>query len=240
MSIVFSNIDKCSKVLAFTIYGDKEKYTLGLIANLILRPIYYPDFCTYIYFDNTVPPYIINTYKKFDEVMLIDMTNEKIPKMMWRFLPCDTTEGVELFISRDCDSRISHRESEAVYQWIKSENTLHIMRDHPCHYQYAVYGGLFGLKDFKLKNEIELWTKQNEGNSNYGSDCLFLSYIIFERMCKLQNGILIHDSLNLYNTTLTSQFPSKMNVNMNFVGETINIDRVEKEVKMIEKYRGRI
>jgi hypothetical protein len=36
-------------------------------------------------------------------------------------------------MSRDSDSRIIPREEEAVRDWLASNKTYHIMRDHPAH-----------------------------------------------------------------------------------------------------------
>jgi len=43
----------------------------------------------------------------------------------------------DVFISRDIDSLIFRREADAVSQWIQSNYTFHLMRDHPLH------GGIF-------------------------------------------------------------------------------------------------
>lgn len=237
MSIIFSNTSK-KRVISFTIYGDKEKYTLGLIDNLRLRPIFYPDFCSFIFFDDTVPENIIETCKRYDDVVLINMVDTKLPKMMWRFIPKDIDECVELFISRDCDSRLGRRESEAVYDWIRGKKTLHIIRDHPCHYRYAVYGGLFGLRGVSLKKEIEAWMESNK-SGDYGSDCLFLSHIVYEKYLH-EKDILVHDTLNLYNSPLTMPFPSRIDKNFHFVGESFEFARIDREVEMLKQYRDRI
>jgi hypothetical protein len=243
MSIVFNNTTKLSRVVSFSIYGDKDKYIVGLIDNLRLRPLYYPDFCSFIFFDNTVPKNVVETCQRYENVVLIDMSGEKIPKMLWRFLPKDFVEGVELFISRDCDSRLSKRESEAVYEWIKSKKNLHIMRDHPCHYRYAMYGGMFGLKNAKLKDKIIAWMHESIETNKYGSDCEFLSYKVYEEHLR-NSDIMVHDTLNLYSSSTTSSFtfpfPSKMNKDFNFVGETIEINRVSREVDMLREFRDRI
>ena len=40
---------------------------------------------------------------------------------------------VDVMISRDLDSRITARESAAVGEWISSNKSFHVMRDHPDH-----------------------------------------------------------------------------------------------------------
>ena len=46
----------------------------------------------------------------------------------WRMLAF-CTEGVEIAISRDCDSRIGERDSTAVQEWESSEMMVHAMYD---------------------------------------------------------------------------------------------------------------
>ena len=48
-------------------------------------------------------------------------------------------------ISRDLDSRFSDREKFAVQEWLNSNKSHHIMRDHP-HHDFEVLGGLWGSK----------------------------------------------------------------------------------------------
>ena len=52
--------------------------------------------------------------------------------MNWRFFPTLDPQ-VDVFISRDLDSRPSGRELAALEEWLASEFILHIMRDHPGH-----------------------------------------------------------------------------------------------------------
>lgn len=80
----------------------------------------------YIYYNNSVPKNFKNEFRFEKDVVLIDMTNEKLPGMFWRFLPYDDFE-IELFIVRDLDSRISIREAVADFEWANSTKNLHIM-----------------------------------------------------------------------------------------------------------------
>ncbi len=40
---------------------------------------------------------------------------------------------VDTFMSRDSDSAIISREEDSVREWLASNKTFHIMRDHPYH-----------------------------------------------------------------------------------------------------------
>ena len=52
-----------------------------------------------------------------------------------------------MYVSRDLDSRFSDREHEAVEEWLKSDRSVHVMRDHVTH-DFTMLGGLWGTKLF--------------------------------------------------------------------------------------------
>jgi len=69
----------------------------------------------------------------------------KMHAMTWRFLPLGDPM-VDIFISRDLDSRVSSRERKAVEEWEHSNLSLHTMRDHPYH-GVPFLGGMWGAKN---------------------------------------------------------------------------------------------
>lgn len=50
---------------------------------------------------------------------------------------------VDTLMSRDSDSAITSREKEAVSDWLASNKSFHIMRDHPAH---CFFGFIMGCK----------------------------------------------------------------------------------------------
>ena len=89
---------------------------------------------------------------------------------------------VDLFISRDSDSDFNDREYAAVQEWLHSEKSIHVMRDHPRH-SFPMLGGLWGTKLFmenirsKWKNSWQnvledniMWARKHD----YGLDQDFL------------------------------------------------------------------
>jgi len=219
------------KVISFSVYGDSPKYTIGLLKNLELVQSIYPGWSVYVYYNNTVPVDIIETARQFKFVEFFDMTNENMPGMFWRFLPKD----VELFISRDTDSRLSMREKNAVDEWIKSGKSLHIMRDHPVWHNVKMFGGMFGLivKE-DLKPNIEKWLENRDRSLfNRGSDCDFLFEEIYDKYL-INNDIIAHDSY--FNFPLSLPFPSKLE-DYRFIGEIFdeNNNRQEHYKDWIDK-----
>ena len=52
---------------------------------------------------------------------------------------------MDLFASRDLDSRFSDREFSAVEDWLRSDKDFHLMRDHIGH-GTEILGGMWGVK----------------------------------------------------------------------------------------------
>ena len=52
---------------------------------------------------------------------------------------------MNIFISRDLDSCMTVRETAAVKEWLDSDKTFHIMRDHPDHVSNII-AGMWGIK----------------------------------------------------------------------------------------------
>ena len=50
-----------------------------------------------------------------------------------------------MYIARDLDSRFTDREQAAVVEWLNSNKSFHIMRDHPLHIN-AILAGTWGCK----------------------------------------------------------------------------------------------
>lgn len=110
--------------------------------------MYYPDWMCYVYIHHkSLTEELQKTLDSFSNVKIIiklDETIRRLRCMLWRLEPI-LEEDVELFISRDIDTRILLREVLAVRQWVTSDKQIHIMRDHPQHYN-KILGGMYGVK----------------------------------------------------------------------------------------------
>ena len=95
----------------------------------------------------------------------------------------DFAHQVDLYVSRDLDSRFSDREKAAVQEWLESKADFHFMRDHP-HHGTKILGSGWGSKLTRPGTRLnwrtawnsgftdkELWAKRN----SYGPDQTFLS-----------------------------------------------------------------
>ena len=66
---------------------------------------------------------------------------------------------MDIFISRDLDSRFSEREVSAVDEWLRSDKAFHVMRDHDFHWSQML-AGLWGVKlnqDNVRRNMLDAW-----------------------------------------------------------------------------------
>ena len=176
------------KVISYSLWGDKPKYTIGAIKNAELANNIYPGWISRFYIGNTVPNNIVDIISSIPNTELIFMDSENNWKaMFWRFTSC-YDETVDISIFRDTDSRLSMREKYAVDEWLKSNKTFHIMRDHPYH-RYPMLGGMWG---YKKNNAYDIKTLLNNFNTidSYGTDYQFF----IEKLYPLiGNDKVVHD-----------------------------------------------
>ena len=208
-----------SKYLSFSLWGDNPLYNIGAIRNAELWKTIYPEWDMVVYYDNSVPKETIDSLTSLN-VTTIDMTNSGTYGMFWRFFAV-SLPNCELAIFRDTDSRISIREKMAVDEWIESNKSLHVMRDHPAHgipygnNSLGILGGMWGLKN----NVIPLMDMMKNFFSGgkvmeYGSDQRFLKSVY----SILENDRCTHDDF-----FEKKPFPIKRE-NGRFIGERININ----------------
>ena len=82
-----------------------------------------------------------------DKIELPVLSEElaRFNKMNWRYLPM-LDQHVDRMLARDTDSEINSREAAAVYEWLESNYTFHVMRDHPAHNKPIMGGRPFSSK----------------------------------------------------------------------------------------------
>lgn len=215
-------------IISFSIYGNNPKYLDGLKRNLeIIRNHsnsflpFFSDWQVNIYYDNSVPNNALQSYQKFKNIKLIDMTGSGIPGMFWRFLP----RGI--FIVRDCDSRLSERDVKVVKRWLKSKKDLHIIKDHPDHLFYKILGGMWGMKNdgFDMEGEIRKYCEgKGYKKDNFMGDMDFLRDVVYPKFSK-------YYSIGLFKKDFIGRVYSENNKT-----ERPENDRVFNKVKSLIKY----
>lgn len=190
------------KIISFSLYGSDSRYCNGIICNVELSKIIYPDWVCRIYYGASVPENTISELKKYSNVELILMpeNNTDLFQMMWRFLAIDD-DDVEIMISRDADARLSYREKKCVDLFISSNALLHSIRDNLSHFD--IMGGMWGIKKnerVKIKDLIIGWNKRG-----YDADQQFLR----TRLSPLfKDSLLTHCSkyLNTFPIEATNEY----------------------------------
>ena len=156
------------KIISFSIWGSKPKYTKAALLNIELAKEIYPGWTCRFYVDDSVPLDIQQELSLESEVIKMPISDGNYG-MFWRFLPLDD-ENIERFIVRDTDSRLNPREAHAVLEWEESGKIFHTMRDNVQHDPVPVCGGMWGaMGTFKPEYDriLKNWLSIN-GNRIFG------------------------------------------------------------------------
>jgi protein O-GlcNAc transferase len=166
------------KVISYSLWGSDRKYTIGAIRNAELANHIYAGWISRFYIGSCVPGEIVNKLRSIENTELI-FKNEQPSDwtgMFWRF-EAAYDESVQVSIFRDTDSRLSVREEYAVDEWLRSDKTFHIMRDHPFH-GFHMLGGMWGYKNtnkYPIKELLCGFDKRNK----YGTDYDFFTEVLY-------------------------------------------------------------
>lgn len=128
--------------VAFCLYGNNPKYLDGMLQNAWLMPRIYPGWECHCWTGNDVPPAYVTALWKTG-VTVHPMEFGWRQRMFYRLIIHDIP-GVERYLIRDADSRISMRERRCVDEWMRSDRILHTIHDHPYHIR-PIQGGMFGV-----------------------------------------------------------------------------------------------
>jgi hypothetical protein len=176
------------KVISFSLWGDDPKYCVGAIKNAGLAKEFYPGWLCRYHVGKSTPRQYIEALSCMENTEIFLRSEEgNWEGMFWRFLDA-SDPGVGVMISRDTDSRLNKRESQAVREWLESDKKFHIMRDHPYH-ATEILGGMWGVKNPFLINMKILVDKFIKGDY-WQVDQNFLKTIIYPIV---KNDCLVHD-----------------------------------------------
>lgn len=226
------------KIIAFSLWGDHPKYWVGARRNVELAQKFYPTWTPRFYIDSNAPKDKIAELVSLSSPIEIKFIDSKGPYhgMFWRFEPAFEPD-VDIFISRDCDSRISIREVLAVNEWLNSDKDVHTMRDHP-HHNMPIQGGMWGarnhiLSKLGIKEKLEQWRDY----SKWGVDQEFLKQVY----PIIKPHAFEHCSFNIPRCLFGNEihsFPTERD-NGHFVGEVFTEDeRRGPEYTIITNYHG--
>lgn len=188
-------------VVSYSLFGDPEKDSIVLkryFSSLESRAIriakVYPGWVMRIYHNLTKEQqenYLCSIKCNYTNVDLCDvnaiqsqeldsrLVRELNPRM-WRFLVM-LDPLVDRFLSRDIDSEIIPRETAAVRQWLTSNYTFHVMRDHPSHGGFML-AGLWGAKNHQrrsLMRRLGAALAYSSQDDDYETDQSRLGFVVW-------------------------------------------------------------
>ena len=216
-------------IVAYSLWGDTPMYWIGALRNIELVSKYLPGWICRFYIDKNCRQDLINTIKGDNvEVVLVDPKGSNENRfshhgMFWRFSASEDPD-VNVFLSRDCDSRISEREVSAINEWLSSDKDFHIMRDHPYH-SVPILGGMWGcrngiMRKIELSSLINDWCSNERSSYLCGIDQDFLKEVVYPLVNKTS---LEHCDFNLNFGQKLTPFPIER-IDYEFVGDVFDKD----------------
>ena len=175
-----NEIKSALNVIGYSLWGKEELYNIGIVENARSVKKYYPDFEMWVYHDDTCCDSTLEELRTFSHVKLFDKTDDKrfsgYERALWRYEPAFRSD-VNIFLSRDADSRIFIREKFMVEEWLRTDRDVHIIRDHISH-NAEFLAGMWGCRNriFGQFNESYLSWK----NEKHDSDQRWLSNIYWQ------------------------------------------------------------
>ena len=176
-------------VIAYSLWGDKPIYWIGALRNIEQAKKYFPGWKCRFYIDKNCSQHLIDSLdgENVEKIMMESTGSDENSYyhhgMFWRFKASEDKD-VNIFLSRDCDSRFSNREIHAINEWLASDKDFHIMRDHPYH-QVPILGGMWGCRNgimtkIGLSSLIERWSMDKRSSYSCGIDQEFLREIVYD------------------------------------------------------------
>lgn len=199
--------------------GNTSKDLYGVIQNIMLQPIYFPNWTVRVYLEKPVLlddtthkpryPAIPNHFSSKLErlhvqIAYVNTQNTKIDPSLWPALGVED-ESVDYLLVRKPTNRLSDRDAAVVDEWMDSGKVVHVIQDHPKYTCRPTRNNIvpesWGVNAKKLRaflgqrKLISLLVRtQNEAT--------FLNDVLWP---KLVDQVLCHESFSSSNDT--SHFP---------------------------------
>ena len=178
------------RVIAFALWGSIPKYLVGAVRNAQLAPHLYPGWQVRYYVHRTVPEGVCRELEQRGGRLYPMELPDDWRGAFARFFAIGDPD-VEIAVFRDCDSRLSLRESAAVARWLDAGATLHVMRDHPGH-RNPILAGLWGLRCDRAR-WIAHGLEQALLPDRYAADEDYLARVVWP---KLRDDCVEHDEVH--------------------------------------------
>jgi hypothetical protein len=180
-------------VFSFCLYGPENPiYYQGMLENIYLAGMYFPDWKVYTYVGSDVPEEFIQRMAACSNVVIRRTEKLGAQNMIERFYAIDEPD-VEIMMVRDADSRIHWRDRWCIREFVKSTFVAHTIRDNGQH-TAKMMGGLWGLRKsagLSMRQEYASYQEDTSRGWRHAHDQNFLGDVIYS---KVLDRMLIHYS----------------------------------------------
>lgn len=191
------------KVFSFCLYGTESNYYTGLLENITIVREQFPDFEIYVYKGICDPSWELPS-----GVTIIETGREGGINMFHRLLPLTFAE---VGFTRDTDSRITDRDQWCIRQFLSSDRSYHVIRDHYYH-KSKIMGGLFGWKNLL---SIPIDTNRE---FTYGDDEAFLASNVYPL---IRDQLLVHTNCRAFAGECAQRIVVSPKDSADFIGNVI-------------------
>ena len=209
------------QLIAYSLYGSEERYTIGAIKNAILATRHFKGYTLRFYTGASVPESIKQTLQLFPHVQLVEEYGpEDHTAKLWRFQALADPE-FDIVLSRDADARLTHRERIAHEEFLASGLDFHIMKDHPTGHDYKISAGMFAARTRAIASNLE---PNLEPGNYYTADQDWLAAHIWPL---ITDSTLIHDESYETPTEGRSKrrpFPIAKRATLHHIGAALEAD----------------
>lgn len=213
------------KVISYGVWGNNPFYTVGAIKNADLAETLLPDWTCIFYCFESVPSDIVRELQSRKNCIVRPVSgNGDRRSAVQRFFPAEE-DGVEYFLSRDTDSRLSPREVLAVNEWIADGTDVHIIRDHPYH-AVPLLAGMWGVRGGRLKGirkYSEEFVSKMDGDNKF-QDQDFLTAWVWSKIQGGQLTLTTHDPIFSHKPFPKGASRGDSNGGVWFVGQCFEAD----------------
>jgi hypothetical protein len=209
------------QLIAYSLYGNQERYTIGAIKNAILATRHFKGYTLRFYTGASVPESIKQTLQLFPHVQLVDEYGpEDHTAKLWRFQAL-ADQDFDVVLSRDADARLTHRERIAHEEFLASGLDFHIMKDHPTGHNYQISAGMFAARTWAIPADLH---ETEAARDYYTQDQDWLAAHIWPL---IKDSALIHDESYQTHTEGHSKrrpFPIGKKATLHHIGAALEAD----------------
>lgn len=203
-------------LVSFSLFGDDSEwiYRLGALENVRAYLRYTEGVILRFYVSPSCWEWAYKNLRVSSDVQLVLVEEpEDFTATFWRYRALEDKD-FDYWLFRDTDSRPILRERLAVAEWLESDKTFHVMRDHPYH-NVPIMAGLWGVKNKRTTQNLHKLFRFRKMKSYYQVDQMYLHVTVW-RMAKYD--LMAHVDCKHTFGTETRPFPVPI-TDEGFVGE---------------------